>query len=688
MVPGLRLSFLTLLTFRALRAEDATFTKRFSREATRLRVDLLQNYDKVVPPESDRLENYSGAGTDVEMQINFFKVQGVDASTGQMRLKVWVRMGWIDQRLSWDPAEYGNISQVHFLSRHNTDRENSEIWLPDIQLWNANVGTELSLDTTNAVVQSSGSVFWSRPGLLDTLCKFSGLVAFPFDRLKCSMEWGGWTFSGGFQGIELMGQGYAESTTEDTAGSSYQEYSIEAIRIEKRTNFYPNFPSEPWTLVKYSITLSRASFYYWLLIIFPTVLITYLSFGVFFMSHEVGERLSFGITLLLVVEVMKGTVATFVPVCGELLWIDLFMLINTIFCCLSLIETMAVLFFAFHMDDHFLPAWLAWLAPWCLCRPEGSNIAESNAGRIYRQLNREHSSLLRESASKLTKGNRLQEISQGKLSETDTAKLIFFENLFYLLDSDSNGLITVDEAACMLSFVNLGLSRTMLEEILNTAWSPKVLFDCGDFLEICLELMWTTPFQEIKLGAENYICSKNRHTKRCHTYWLEWSKAVDKWSRFWLPLLYTTALGFLLNLDMRDSYDSMSGSVMFQGLGPIHMSLPGVIQALVSPAIGLVSLFTWVQMRRLSTKWKRQEKAAFAAMDEAPEQSSRPRPRWTVRAEDFLPPGQDESDAVPSDDASFETNNPTADENRSEGSVTKLVAKCIGADETTTRVNM
>ena len=61
------------------------------------------------------------------------------------------------------------------------------------------------------------------------------------------------------------------------------------------------------------------------------------------MSHEVGEpcrkafgksfsaeeRLSFGITLLLVVEVMKATVATFVPVCGELLWIDLFMLVNT-----------------------------------------------------------------------------------------------------------------------------------------------------------------------------------------------------------------------------------------------------------------------------------------------------------------------------------------------------------------------
>ena len=36
------------------------------------------------------------------MEIRFFKVQGVDASTGQMRLKVWVRMTWkLGERLVW-----------------------------------------------------------------------------------------------------------------------------------------------------------------------------------------------------------------------------------------------------------------------------------------------------------------------------------------------------------------------------------------------------------------------------------------------------------------------------------------------------------------------------------------------------------------------------------------------------------
>ena len=43
------------------------------------------------------------------------------------------------------------------------------------------------------------------------------------------------------------------------------------------------------TVVKYNVELQRATFYYGTLILFPTILITYLSFGVFFMSHEVGE---------------------------------------------------------------------------------------------------------------------------------------------------------------------------------------------------------------------------------------------------------------------------------------------------------------------------------------------------------------------------------------------------------------
>eukprot|EP00435_Cladocopium_sp_Y103_P029629 s3533_g7.t1 len=60
--------------------------------ATLLRAHLLNGLDPAVPPKSVRTVDYSQAGTEVRMSIRFFKVQGVSASEGQMRLKVWVRM--------------------------------------------------------------------------------------------------------------------------------------------------------------------------------------------------------------------------------------------------------------------------------------------------------------------------------------------------------------------------------------------------------------------------------------------------------------------------------------------------------------------------------------------------------------------------------------------------------------------
>ena len=45
----------------------------------------------------------------------------------------------------------------------------------------------------------------------------------------CKAEFGGWIMSGGQQGIQLMGTGYAFSSQEATSGSSYQEYAIEAV---------------------------------------------------------------------------------------------------------------------------------------------------------------------------------------------------------------------------------------------------------------------------------------------------------------------------------------------------------------------------------------------------------------------------------------------------------------------------
>ena len=89
--------------------------------------------------------------------------------------------------------------------------------------------------------------------------RFSGLVAFPFDSLKCAMEWGGWILSDGFQGVELTESGFTSAHSEDTAGMSYQEYSIDQVTVSLKTTYYDVSPEHPWTILKYTIELRLAS---------------------------------------------------------------------------------------------------------------------------------------------------------------------------------------------------------------------------------------------------------------------------------------------------------------------------------------------------------------------------------------------------------------------------------------------
>ena len=69
-------------------------------------------------------------------------------------------------------------------------------------------------------MQANGEVYWSRPGILDVLCKFAGLNRFPMDsQLSCDIDFGGWLHSGTFQGVALEGTGYGYGPTDVVVSS-------------------------------------------------------------------------------------------------------------------------------------------------------------------------------------------------------------------------------------------------------------------------------------------------------------------------------------------------------------------------------------------------------------------------------------------------------------------------------------
>jgi len=313
------------------------------------------NAERVLPPKLVGEEEGSKAGTDVQMQLRFFKVDSVDPATGSMQVKVWLRMKWYDTRLAWNPADFGNVTTI---TANHPELEETDIWVPDIVPYNARQNLADIFDRSIATVTNEGLVTWSRPGVLDVMCKFYGLVKFPFDDLECGVDFGGWMISGAQQGIQVWGEGFSFTSDEDTSGSSYQEFSIQRISCYVQVFTYPVAPLDTWPVVHYQITLHRSSDFYVHILIWPCLLLTAVSFSVFFLNPDSGERLGYGVTTILAVEVMKVVIDNFVPSCGELLWSDAFTFVNEWFCFVALFESCFVLMLAYFQDDSFLPSWV------------------------------------------------------------------------------------------------------------------------------------------------------------------------------------------------------------------------------------------------------------------------------------------------------------------------------------------
>ena len=139
-----------------------------------------------------------------------------------------------------------------------------------------------------ARVSHDGQVFWTRPGTLDVLCRFSGLANFPYDTLSCPIEIGGWLSGGETQGLTSHPDGCAAfEETEEVSLASFQEMNFQKVECSEHLYVYSCCPTDPYPVIKYRIFVTRASAYYDLFLLIPTTLFTLLSFTVFFMSFEV-----------------------------------------------------------------------------------------------------------------------------------------------------------------------------------------------------------------------------------------------------------------------------------------------------------------------------------------------------------------------------------------------------------------
>ncbi|XP_041480341.1 acetylcholine receptor subunit alpha-like 2 [Lytechinus variegatus] len=145
----------------------------------RLRNSLFTDYDKELLPRYDGVNR-------VDMAMTLIKLRGLDIFKGTINMNVWLAVNWIDPRLSWNPADYGNIHEIHIRP--------SEIWVPDISLYDSDSPLHDLVTEALAIIVSFGGIYNYPPLQLETTCTMD-LKDYPYDQHECSMKFGSWSYS-------------------------------------------------------------------------------------------------------------------------------------------------------------------------------------------------------------------------------------------------------------------------------------------------------------------------------------------------------------------------------------------------------------------------------------------------------------------------------------------------------------
>mmetsp|Transcript_13088 Transcript_13088/g.17533 ORF Transcript_13088/g.17533 Transcript_13088/m.17533 type:complete len:483 (-) Transcript_13088:415-1863(-) len=258
----------------------------------------------------------NGKQFNVGVGMEYFALTSIDIVAGTAEIFMSIQMTWNDERLRWDPNEFGGCFNTLF--RASLDLELTNIWVPPFDLLNR----DASLD--------------SRFGSVTALCFFQGLERFPFDKLRCQFFF----FSTASnipikynipRNLTFLGTG--EDASEDEI-RKYQEYAVvpEKSSIEL----------EEGNLIRATFVFKRATRYYNLKIVIPTIFFTILTFGTFLLDQRVGERLGFGVSVLLVIVAQAILTSDILPVTEERLWINVLTQGSQYFSILAVAESLLV----------------------------------------------------------------------------------------------------------------------------------------------------------------------------------------------------------------------------------------------------------------------------------------------------------------------------------------------------------
>uniref|UniRef100_A0A0K0F726 Uncharacterized protein n=1 Tax=Strongyloides venezuelensis TaxID=75913 RepID=A0A0K0F726_STRVS len=278
---------------------DIMMNEEIMNDEGRLLKYILYNYDKAVRPVINASKSVK-----VFLGLTLTHIFNIDERNQIMEVNIWVEQFWNDERIRWDPRDFGNITKLTLPT--------SCVWTPDLVIINNARDFSRGFVDTNLHITYKGEMQWAPPAKVHSLCKLD-VRFFPFEDNICFIELGSWVYDKSQLEILIVDREQGKNAFTIDSFMENGEWEI----VNNRTINHTRQKNGLYSSIKFELHLRRRMLYFLYNIIAPCGMLSILTLFQFVLPCESGEKITLGLTVLLAYSVFSFNIAESMPETSE-----------------------------------------------------------------------------------------------------------------------------------------------------------------------------------------------------------------------------------------------------------------------------------------------------------------------------------------------------------------------------------
>ncbi|XP_066266850.1 uncharacterized protein [Branchiostoma lanceolatum] len=281
----------------------------------KLQKDLLSSdvYNKATSPT-----------TSLKIKAYVVNVINLDEKAQQMVTSFKIEWTWKDDRLEWDDKKYGKLDRFFVLD--------DQVWKPTLTLQrNADTGYGGGFPKTEVKIVNTGEVTWPVEALSTTTCTLDPFL-FPQDNMTCAVCW-------------RAGEEYTIDCSNSTTHKDGNFLTCDNDEADIVTGEWSGKTtlSASNNTACLTMTIKRDPTYHYATTISPCLILIVLMVITFIMPIDKGDRIGFGVTVLLSMVVSLVVVTGFLPVSSTLPFIAMLIIVCMALMALFMLTTLFII---------------------------------------------------------------------------------------------------------------------------------------------------------------------------------------------------------------------------------------------------------------------------------------------------------------------------------------------------------